>query len=70
MKAQIFEIGDTVALHFEEASAIGYNGILCKIKMEWLKNGERLLFCESIYGTAKVWARERNLIKMKPINNR
>lgn len=54
-------IGDIVSLHFEEPSAIGYNGILCKIKME--KDG--LFFCESIYGDARVWARESELIKQR-----
>lgn len=56
------EIGTVVALHFDEPSAIGYNGILCKVKMTRNKNGETLYFCESIYGDARVWARERNMI--------
>lgn len=62
MESQI-KIGDRVSLHFDEPSAIGYNGIVCKVSMEWQKNGERLLYCESIYGSARIWAREKNLRK-------
>lgn len=59
MKKKEYKVGDVVSLYFKTPSAIGYNGILCRITMV---NGDRY-FCESIYGSAGVWAREGELIK-------
>ena len=56
------KIGDRGTLHFEDPSAIGYNGVWVEIKMVREKNGRKQYLCESIKGTAVVWAYEEEII--------
>lgn len=55
---QTLKVGDVVRLRYESPSAIGYNGVICKIKI--IKDDR--YFCESVYGTARVWATRNELI--------
>jgi len=59
-----FSIDEHVVLHFDEPSAIGYNGMLCKISMI-CPTFSRPYLCESIYGTGAVWAKAENLVKQR-----
>lgn len=58
-----FEIGNVISLHFESPSAIGYNGILCRVSMVHWNERKSLwqYLCKSIYGTASVWANEEEM---------
>lgn len=60
--ARNFEVGNVVSLHFDSPSAIGYNGLLCEIRLA-PKDGpyKGKYYCESIFGTAACWAREHEM---------
>lgn len=60
-KTDNIKVGDVVVLKGYNGSAIGHNGIHCKVKFEHDYLG---YFCESIDGTYAGWVEQEHLRKI------
>ena len=67
MKERNFNKGDIVALHFSDASSIGYNGVVAIVKGYFYDKvvNEWKYLCDSKYGSSSVWAFENEMILQK-----
>lgn len=60
--AREFKIGNVVTLHFDSPSAIGYNGLLCEIRLVGNEGPWKgRFYCESINGSAGCWAKPEEM---------